>query len=63
MSAHRPENIDLLRDGFVRYAGSAWLPHHVPTDDLRADLVGGPTSLRTAIVLEAIVQIPLDSAK
>ena len=47
--AHWPERIDLLRDAFARY-GELQMPHHVPTGDLRTDLVGELISFRTAFV-------------
>lgn len=45
--AHWPERIDLLRDAFERY-GQGEMPHHVPTGELRRDLIGELVSFRTA---------------
>lgn len=45
--AHWPDRLDLLRDAF---AGFGDMPHHEPSGDLRADLVGELRSFRTAMV-------------
>lgn len=43
---HWPTRTDLLGDAFMRLND---LPHHVPTGDLRTDLIGEMTAFRTAM--------------
>ncbi|WP_148616457.1 TetR/AcrR family transcriptional regulator [Nocardioides rubriscoriae] len=45
--AHWPTRFDLVRDAFVHFGA---MPHHVPTGDLRADLLGELRSFRAAMV-------------
>jgi AcrR family transcriptional regulator len=45
--AHWPERVDLLRDAFLTVGR---MPHHEPTGDLRADLLGELQSFRRAMV-------------
>lgn len=45
--AHWPDRLALVRDAFTAFGG---MPHHEPTGDLRADLVGELASFRTAMV-------------
>ena len=44
--AHWPDRLDLIRDTFERLGE---MPHHQPTGDLRADLVGELRSFRRAM--------------
>ena len=43
---HWPRRTDLLRDAFTRLGD---MPHHVPTGDLRADLIAEVTTFRTGM--------------
>ncbi len=45
--AHWPERLDLLRDALARFGD---MPHHVPTGDVRADVIGELVSFRDALV-------------
>lgn len=45
--AHWPDRLALVRDAFAAFGG---MPHHEPTGELRADLVGELTSFRAAMV-------------
>ena len=45
--AHWPDRLALVRDAFAAFGG---MPHHEPTGDLRADLVGELASFRSAMV-------------
>jgi AcrR family transcriptional regulator len=44
--AHWPDRLALVRDAFASFGA---MPHHEPTGDLRADLVGELVSFRTAM--------------
>lgn len=43
---HWPDRLALVRDAFAAFGD---MPHHTPTGDARADLVGELTSFRTAM--------------
>ncbi len=45
--AHWPRQIDLIVEAFKHYGA---IPHHEPTGDLRADLIGELTKFRTVLV-------------
>ena len=45
--AHWPDRLALVSDAFAAFGG---MPHHEPTGDLRADLLGELVSFRTAMV-------------
>lgn len=45
--AHWPDRLALVREAFAAFGG---MPHHEPTGELRADLVGELTSFRAAMV-------------
>lgn len=45
--SHWPTRLELVRDAFAHFGG---MPHHDPTGDLRADLVGELRSFRSAMV-------------
>lgn len=51
---HWPERIDLLRDVLAGYGEPH---HHVPTGDLRADLVGELTAFRTTLIEHDLARI------
>lgn len=44
--AHWPDRLTLVRDAFTRFGD---MPHHEPTGDLRADLIGELTSFGAAM--------------
>lgn len=45
--AHWPERADLVRDALARFGD---MPHHEPTGDLRADLIGELVSFREGMI-------------
>lgn len=45
--SHWPTRLELVRDAFAHFGA---MPHHDPTGDLRADLVGELRSFRSAMV-------------
>jgi AcrR family transcriptional regulator len=52
--AHWPDRIDLIRDAFARLGD---VPHHVPTGNLRTDLIGELQGFRSAMEIHHLDRV------